>query len=189
MGDAARAKLVHQLELAYSGELAAACAYAGHWRAVRDPDERASIRQIEEDEWHHRRLVGAMLRDLGGAPRFWREMRAWLVGRVLGLLCHVSGWLLPMYGAGKLESRNVGEYVTAARWAVDCGRADLVDCLLTMAEVEWDHEAYFRGKVQGHAALRGLPLWPALPPREDIRRGVASPPRLDHRTQRAYPLV
>jgi hypothetical protein len=115
-----------------------------------------------------------MLRDLGGEPRVGREVRAWLIGRLLGILCHVSGWFLPMYGAGRLESRNVGEYVVAARYAVDCNRMDLAPCLLAMAEVEWDHEAYFRGKVEGHAGLRWFQLWPALLPRQDIRGTFAS---------------
>jgi demethoxyubiquinone hydroxylase (CLK1/Coq7/Cat5 family) len=168
--DDGSARLVRQLQLAYSGELAAACAYAGHWRSLRDPEERSSIRRIEDEERHHRQLVGGMLQSLGARPVRWREARAWLIGRVLGLLCHVSGWFLPMYGAGKLESRNVGEYVTAARYAADCDRRDLVDCLLEMAEVEWDHEAYFRGRLLARARSSRLRLWPALAPREAIRR-------------------
>jgi mannosidase alpha-like ER degradation enhancer 2 len=58
-----------------------------------------------------------------------REVRAAIIGRVLGVLCHVTGWVAPMYGAGRLESRNIREYETAARYARDCGRDDLVDCL------------------------------------------------------------
>jgi hypothetical protein len=170
----ARARLIRQLEAAYSGELAAAYAYRGHWRSLRDATERARIRQIEQEEWHHRRLVGLMLRELGGAPHLWREVRAYVVGRVLGLLSRALGWFLPMYGAGRLESRNVEEYAAAARCAVACGRGDLVDCLLTMAEVEWDHEAYFRSKVRGHAGLRLLRLWPAIAPRASIRAEHAS---------------
>ena len=85
------------------------------------------------------------------------------------LLCHVSGWLAPMYGAGKLESRNVREYETAARHALACGRDEWVDCLLTMAEVEWEHEAFFRSRVLSHRVGRRLRIWPALPPKEAIR--------------------
>ncbi|HEX9422281.1 MAG TPA: hypothetical protein VF899_03510 [Pyrinomonadaceae bacterium] len=83
--------------------------------------------------------------------------RACIIGRVLGVLCHVMGWLAPMYGAGRLESRNIGEYETAARHARDCGRDDLTDCLLTMAEVEWEHEKYFRSRVLVHPLRRRLP--------------------------------
>jgi rubrerythrin len=164
-----RARLVALLQLAYSGERAAAYAYRGHWHSVRDPEERARIHQIEDEEWHHRKLVGGMLADLGATPSRVRELRALLVGRTLGLLCHVSGWLAPMYGAGRLESRNIGEYETAARFAEACGRVDLINCLLTMAEVEWDHERYFRAKVLSHPWSRYLRLWPPPPPRELIR--------------------
>jgi len=169
-----RQKLIAILQLAYSGELAAAYAYRGHWHSVRQQDEREAIRAVEEDEWRHRRFVGEMLTSLGSGPRKYREVRATIVGRTLGLLCHLSGWLTPMYGAGKLESRNVKEYETAARYARDCGRLDLIECLLEMAEVEWDHEQYFRSCVLKHALGRRLPLWPQPPPKETIRRSYES---------------
>jgi rubrerythrin len=164
-----RRQLIAILQLAYSGERAAAYAYNGHWRSVSDPDERARIHQIEDEEWHHRRLVGEMLAALGAAPNPWREIRATLIGRTLGLLCHVAPWFTAMYGAGRLESHNIGEYEDAARFARECGQSEIVDCLLTMAEVEWDHEAYFRAKVQGHSWAKVVPLWPAPPPRAAIR--------------------
>ncbi len=99
--------------------------------------------------------------------------RACIIGRVLGVLCHVMGWLAPMYGAGRLESRNIGEYETAARHARDCGRDDLTDCLLTMAEVEWEHEKYFRSRVLVHPLGRRLPLWSMPAPKETIRESFA----------------
>jgi rubrerythrin len=164
-----RRNLISILQLAYSGELAAAYAYRGHWHSVSDLAEREAIRKIEEDEWRHRELVGEMLNSLSADPRKFRELRATFIGRTLGALCHVTGWLLPMYGAGKLESRNVKEYETAARLARDCGRDDLIDCLLEMAEVEWDHELYFRSCVRKHALGGRLPLWPQPLPKEAIR--------------------
>src|SRR6266704_4861883 len=145
-----REKLIALLQLAYSGELAAAHAYRGHWHSVRQSDERESIRKIEDDEWRHRNLVGEMLAGLGAGPSKRREIRAASIGRTLGFLCHVTGRLAPMYGAGKLESRNIREYETAARYARDCGKTEFTDCLLTMAEVEWEHELYFRTRVQSH---------------------------------------
>jgi hypothetical protein len=157
------------LRLAYSGELAAALAYRGHWKSVRDPGERSRIRQIEDEEWHHRDLVGGMLTRIGMAPSPARERRARAVGRTLGVLCHVAGWLAPMYGAGRLERRNIMEYETAARLAVRAGRPEFVDCLLTMAEVEWDHEQYFRSRVLAHRLGVRLPMWPPPPPRSEIR--------------------
>ena len=54
--DVPRQRLIAILRHAYSGERAAGYAYNGHWKAVSDPAERARIREIEEEEWHHRRL-------------------------------------------------------------------------------------------------------------------------------------
>lgn len=164
-----RDKLISILQLAYSGELAAAYAYRGHWQSLRVAEDRARVKTIEEEEWHHRRLVGEMLKDLGAGPLRKRELRATIVGRTLGLLCHVSGWFMPMYGAGKLESRNIVEYETAARHAHECGRDDLIDCLLTMAEVEWEHERYFRSCVLRHRWSKRFTIWPEPPPKETIR--------------------
>jgi rubrerythrin len=176
--EASRRSLIARLRLAYSGERAAAYAYNGHWKAVADPEEKARIKQIEDEEWHHRRLVGDMLKALETGPNPWREIRATVVGRTLGFLCHLAPWFATMYGAGRLESHNIGEYEEAARLARDGGQPGLVDCLLTMAEVEWDHEQYFRAKVEGHAWARVVPLWPQPPPRATIRavtESVSSP--------------
>jgi demethoxyubiquinone hydroxylase (CLK1/Coq7/Cat5 family) len=84
-------KLIAILQLAYSGELAAAHAYRGHWHSVSDNNERMRIEQIEKEEWHHRELIGEMLRSLEAQPSKLRETRAWLIGRMLGLLCHITG--------------------------------------------------------------------------------------------------
>ncbi|MEP6743793.1 MAG: ferritin-like domain-containing protein [bacterium] len=163
-------KLIALLRLAYSAELAAAYAYRGHWHSVSHAQERDRIRLIENEELHHRRLVGEMLDQLGTKPSRARELRASVVGRVLSCLCHLTGWLAPMYGAGRLESRNIREYETAARAA---GHDEIVDCLLMMAEVEWEHEKYFRWRVLMHSLGRRLPLWPQPPPRERIRQSFA----------------
>ena len=176
-----REKLINILRLAYSGELAAAYAYRGHWHSVSAPAEREAIRKIEEDELHHRQLIGEMLTGLGSGPNQRRELRATIIGRTLQFLCHVTGWLAPMYGAGKLESRNIREYETAARYARDCGSLDLIDCLLEMAEVEWDHEHYFRSCVLQHRLGRRLPIWPEPPPKESIR--------LTYETEKIEPAV
>lgn len=170
-----RESLIAILRLAYSGERAAGYAYRGHWHSLRDPGERDRIRAIEEEEWHHRRLVGEMLLALGARPGRIREVRALVVGRVLGLLCHAAGWFAPMYGAGRLERRNVGEYEDAARFARAAGHEELVECLLGMAEVEWDHEAYFRERVLRHPLERLVRVWAPLPPREAIRAAFAAP--------------
>ena len=43
-----------------------------------------------------------------------------------------------------------------------------------MAEVEWDHEAYFRDRVLRHPLSRLIRVWPAVPPRESIRTAFAA---------------
>ena len=178
MTQAGQQELIALLQLAYSGELAAAHAYHGHWHSVSDATERAHIAEIEQEELHHRKLVGEMLTSLAAAPNRAREIRATLIGRSLSFLCHISGWLLPMYGAGRLESSNVREYETAAKYARECGREDLIDCLLTMAEVEWEHEKYFRSRVLMHPLGRRLSLWPQPPPKETIRQAFVNKPEL-----------
>lgn len=162
-------KLIAILQLAYSGELAAGYAYRGHWHSVNNAEEKARIKIIEDEEWHHRQLVGEMLASLGAGPNKVREIRATIIGRGLGFMCHLTGWFAPMYGAGKLERGNIVEYETAARFALGCGRHDLIDCLLTMAEVEWEHERYFRELITDHWLTRAFPVWEGPPPKDHIR--------------------
>jgi rubrerythrin len=169
----ARADLIAVLQHAHAGELAAGHAYRGHAASVSDPGEAAQIRKIEDEEWVHRRQVGEMLSALGAAPDPARERKLLFVGRTIASLCRIGGWYVPMYGAGRLESHNVKEYEDAADFAVASGHPEFVECLLEMAEVEWDHEAYFRGKVEGHWLRRLIRVWPAIPPRDEIRRGFA----------------
>jgi len=164
-----REALIRVLRSAYSGELAAGFAYAGHWKSVSSPEERERIKSIEAEEWHHRELVGDLLLKLGATPSRFREFVFRFIGRALGPLCSVSGWLAPMYGAGFLESHNIVEYEVAARLAVESGHSEFVDCLLEMAEVEWEHELYFRQRVLSHPLSRFIPMWKAPPPKPEIR--------------------
>jgi hypothetical protein len=113
--------------------------------------------------------VGALLATLGARPLPGRELRSVVIGRVLQAACHVIGWFAPMYGAGRLERGNIVEYENAARDALACGHAELVPCLLEMAEVEWEHELYFRLKCEGHWLTRFFPVWAPPPPKASIR--------------------
>lgn len=172
--------LIAILQFAYSGELAAALAYNGHWHSARRSEERSHIQQIENEEWHHRKLVGEMLAEMGRLPRRSRELRAGLIGRILAILCHLIGWFAPMYAAGRLESRNIREYEVAARFALKSGHPEFVDCLLTMAEVEWEHEKYFRSQVMSHRFSRKLSLWPSPPEKEEIRKSFQAESNLPY---------
>ena len=165
----AHSKLGRLLQLAYSGELGAIHAYLGHRRSLRHYAERLELRRILEDEIRHRRRLLVMLEELHLAPDAYRELKLTFIGRSIGFLCRIGGWFVPMYGAGRLEAQNVVEYERAARLALVEGREDWVDELLTLAEVEWDHEHYFREKAASHWASRLIPLWPSPLPRERIR--------------------
>ena len=149
----ARQNLIRILQNAYSGEIAAAYAYRGHWGSLKDSPEKAQIRKIEGEEWDHRRRVGEWLEKLGARPRPIREKVFWAVGRILGLTCFLSGWFMPMYFAGRLESGNVVEYEDAAAFAKQIEMQECVDDLLDMAGVELEHEVFFREMVTGHRLL------------------------------------
>lgn len=135
-----RLELVRLLQLAYSGEKAAALAYQGHARSVRDPEV---IEKIEKDEWVHREIVGRLLAELGAAPLRFREIRSGAVGHTLSFFCGLAGWFLPMYFAAKLETKNVQEYERAAEYAAELGLDHFLAPLREMAEVEILHEKYF----------------------------------------------
>lgn len=165
----ARRNLVALLQLAHSGELAATLAYEGHAASVKDPVERDEITAIKDQEIDHRVRVRAMLDVLGVAPDARRERRLRRIGRTVSAFCHVGGWFGPMYGAAKLEHKNVGEYGRAAHFAMQAGHPELVDDLVDMAEVEWDHELYFRSKAASHWLWRFFPKWEPPPPRDSIR--------------------
>lgn len=78
-----------------------------------------------------------------------------------------------MYGAGKLEGRNIHEDETAARYTAQSGYHEFVECLLIMAEVEWQ---YFRACAESHRWARRICLWPSPAPKEAIRATFNSEP-------------
>ena len=151
--DGHRDHLIKILQGAYSGELAAGFAYRGHWKSVKNPQERAAIQMIEHEEWVHRERVGEMLASLGGAPQKLCEAKRWVIGRTIGLACHLIGRFLPMYFAGRLESRNVVEYEVAASHAAALGLKGYETDLLEMAGVEKEHELFFSSAIVGHRLL------------------------------------
>jgi len=149
----ATTNLIRILQNAYSGEAAAAYAYRGHWKSLQDSPEKIRIKEIEEEEWDHRRRVGEWLTYLGAKPSAARERIFWTIGRTLGLTCYLSGWFMPMYFAGRLESKNSVEYEEAAAFAKELGMDECVEDLLDMAHVEVEHEVFFRETVTGHRLL------------------------------------
>ncbi len=156
---AARSRLIRILQNAHAGELAAAYAYRGHWRSLRDPAERAEVARIESAEWHHRNEVFEHLCALGADPRPRRELLMGSIGRFFGALCLVGGWFAPMYAAGRLEAVNSIEYQTARAAARSLGLAELVRSLDEMIAEEVRHEVWFGDRCRDHWLL---PLASAL---------------------------
>lgn len=148
-----RKGLISILQGAYSGEVAAAYAYRGHWKSLKESPEKHRIREIEEEEWDHRRRVGEWLAKLDSRPNPVREKIFGTIGRTLGFSCYISGWFMPMYFAGRLESQNSAEYEDAAKFAAELGMENCVEDLLDMARVELEHEIFFREVVTGHRLL------------------------------------
>lgn len=149
----ARENLIRILQNAHAGEVAAAYAYRGHWRSLRDSPEKERIKEIEAEEWDHQQRVAKWLEKLAAKPRPLREKIFWTIGNVLGPSCFISGWFMPMYFAGRLESQNSVEYEDAAVFARELGMPDCVEDLLDMARVELEHEDFFRETVRGHRLL------------------------------------
>jgi demethoxyubiquinone hydroxylase (CLK1/Coq7/Cat5 family) len=145
-----RRELVRILQAAYSGEMAAAYAYRGHWKSLGDLAEKEMVYIIEDEEWAHRRQVREMLDYLGSRPQMMRELLMRVMGRGIGLSCYLTGWFLPMYFAGRLEGDNVCKYETAALHAGSLGLGEFADELLKMAETERNHELFFMNIVNGH---------------------------------------
>ena len=169
----ARRELLRGLQLAYSGEWGAIRAYLGHYASLPAGEDRALIRRVLVDEIRHRRLVLEILEGLGGRadPRSERKMD--VVGGAIAAFCRVGGWFLPMAGAARLECDNVVEYEVLARLAWWARLEPLVEPMLHLAEVEWDHEAWLRGRASAHRLWRLVPSWPTPPPRASIRERFA----------------
>lgn len=149
----ARENLIRILQNAYSGELAAAFAYRGHWKSVKNSIEKERIKRIEAEEWKHRANVKRWLDFFGAEPNAMREKIFWTIGKAIGLACFVSGWFFPMYFAGRLESGNVREYVEAAEYARELGMTECADEMMEMSRVEQEHEDFFREIVSKHRLL------------------------------------
>src|SRR5215207_9121892 len=80
-------ELVDLMKKAYSAEKAAAFAYQGHAASVKDPEEKKAIRQIEIDEWNHRREVLELMEQYGIRPSRWYELRFHLIGKTITVSC------------------------------------------------------------------------------------------------------
>lgn len=148
--------LVELLQRAYSAERAAALAYVGHARSLRDPAAIAAVQRIEQDEWDHRRHVLVLMQRYGVPVSGFYEFKFRAIGTLIGLACHVIGRFMPFFFAGRLESGNVCEYFVMMRHFHSLGIHDHDALLYEMGLKEKEHEVYFLDQVRNS---RWLPFF------------------------------
>ena len=144
------------LQRAYSGEKAAALAYIGHAGSLRRAEAKAAVKQIEEDEWHHRRNVLSIMQQYDVSISCWHEVRCHCIGKIIAFSCYFIGRFMPYFFAGKLESGNVCEYFVMMRYFHELGIDEHDAMLYEMGIKEKEHEAYFLAQIKGS---RWLPLF------------------------------
>ena len=148
--------LIRSLQTAYSAERAASFAYIGHANSLKNADEISAVRQIEQDEWDHRREVLTIMQEYEIPISRWLEWKYWWVGRIIGLSCHVIGRFMPYFFAGKLESGNVCEYFVMMKEFRSLGIHKHDEVLYEMGLREKEHEVYFLRMVKD---AKWLPLF------------------------------
>lgn len=146
-------QLVDLLKKAYSAEKAASFAYIGHARAVKKQDEKTAIKQIEDDEWFHRKEVRAIMDEYDIQVSKWYEIRFYVTGKIIWYSCYVIGWFMPFYFAGRLESGNVCEYFRMKHWFNEMGITKHDQILYDMGIKEKEHEVYFLEKIKNNKLL------------------------------------
>ena len=146
-------ELVDLLKQAYSVEKAAAFAYQGHAAAVKNGEEKKAIRQIEIDEWNHREEVLAIMKQYNVPISKYYEFRFHVVGKIISFSCHVIGWFMPFYFAGRLESGNVCEYFRMKQFFNSLGIKEHDTILYEMGIKEKEHEVYFLNQIKDNKLL------------------------------------
>jgi rubrerythrin len=145
--------LVDLLKKAYSAEKAAAFAYQGHAGAVKKSDEKAAIRQIEIDEWNHRKEVLEIMNHYNIPVSRYYEIRFHIIGKIISASCYVIGWFMPFYFAGRLESGNVCEYFRMKQYFNSLGIKEHDSILYEMGIKEKEHEVYFLEQIKTNKLL------------------------------------
>lgn len=146
-------KLVDLLKMAYSAEKAAAFAYIGHGNSVSDTEEKKAIKQIEDDEWSHRKEVLHILNLYEIKPSTFYEFKFHFLGRLISFSCYIIGWFMPYYFAGRLESGNVCEYFRMMHYFHELGIYEHNQVLYEMGIKEKEHEIYFLEKIKNKKLL------------------------------------
>jgi hypothetical protein len=145
--------LVRLLQRAYSAERAASFAYIGHANSLRGPVAKAAVKQIEDDEWAHRAHVLAIMQQYAVPVSRSFEVRYYFIGKLIAGSCHVIGWFMPYFFAGKLESGNVCEYFVMMQYFHSLGIREHDAILYEMGMKEKEHEVYFLRQIENSRLL------------------------------------
>jgi len=144
----AHAELIDLLRKAYSAEKAAAFAYQGHAGSLKTEIQKKAVRQIEIDEWLHRKQVLQMMDKYEISVSKKYEIRFHIIGKIISTSCYVIGRFMPFYFAGRLESGNVCEYFRMMRYFHELGINDHDEILYEMGMKEKEHEVYFLEQIR-----------------------------------------
>lgn len=145
--------LIDLLQKAYSAEKAAAFAYQGHAGSVKDKTEKTAIKQIELDEWNHRKEVLEIMQKYNIPVSKYYEFRFYIIGKIISCSCYIIGWFMPFFFAGRLESGNVCEYFRMMQYFHELGIIEHNQILYEMGIKEKEHEIYFLGKIKNKKML------------------------------------
>ena len=143
-----KSKLIELLQKAYSGEMAAALAYSGHWKSLKKESDIRAINKIEHEEWQHRRRISEILSELNAEPLVLREKVFYLIGRNIGIICFFFGRFCAAFFAGILESKNVDEYAEALKYAQEAGLEVYFEDFTEMNKTEAEHEFILREMIK-----------------------------------------
>lgn len=145
--------LITLLQKAYSAEKAAAFAYQGHAGSVKSTEEKKAIKQIEDDEWNHRKEVLEIMKKYEIPISKKYELQFHIIGKTISASCYVIGWFMPFYFAGSLESGNVCEYFHMKHYFNELGITEHDAILYEMGIKEKEHEVYFLEQIKNHKLL------------------------------------
>ena len=84
-------KLVALLKKAYSAEKAAAFAYIGHAGSLRNTTKKVEVKQIEQDEWQHRKEVLKIMQEYNIPVSKFEEFKFHFIGKIISASCYVIG--------------------------------------------------------------------------------------------------
>ncbi|MCH7753487.1 MAG: hypothetical protein IH898_15225 [Planctomycetes bacterium] len=141
---------------AYSAEKAASFAYIGHAGSLKSPEEKERVRQIEQDEWDHRRNILKIMQQYDIPVSKYYEVKYHIIGKIIGYSCYVIGRFMPYFFAGKLESGNVCEYFVMLRYFHSLGITEHGEILYEMGIKEKEHEVHFLESIR---TAKWLPIF------------------------------